>query len=279
MMSGAVFDGLRVLRRAYACNTGCSEVCAAADGSHLIRLQIWEPSCQRDFLAASPHVPVRLYRGALEALLPVQDGRTLAGWLEERAPTAAQRRDTCLSVAAQCIACGLPPCVIALSARSENLRFTNGGVWLQMLPDWDRWHRGMAEPDAVCAVAVLCRELIAPASERSSHAPAAPELSLLIRRADSGDYLDWGQLQRDLSALPDTAFMPRVQVPSRLRRARAWLTRICKPLLYFLAAISLIAAAVSLAAHYRAQHQEQEQTWTGITVIGDQQLGEEAPHG
>lgn len=277
-MSGAAFEGLRVIRRESESKAGCSEVCAAEDGSLRIRLRILDPVCQQEFLSDGPRTPVRLDRGALEAILPCREGAVLARWLEERDPTPAQCRDACLGLAAQCITCRLPPCVVALSARMENLRFSDTDTWLQMLPDWSEWRKGMGEPEAVRAVAALCRDLAAPVDGRFSRNLLAPEQILLIRRADSGDYLDWGQLQRDLAALPDTVPDLRTRMISRLSRIRSRLRRFIKPVLCAAAALLLIAAALSLTADCLRRRQEREQLWPGITAIGDQQLGKEAPH-
>lgn len=278
-MNGAVFDGMRVVRREHESRVGCSEVCIAAEGSQQICLQLLDPECQQEFLMGNPQIPVRLHRGVLEAFLPCREGTTLARWLEERYPTPAQCRDACLNLVAQCVECRLPPCVVALSARPENLRFSGSGTWLQMLPDWSVWHKGMDESDAVRAVAVLCRDLAIPAADRFSYGRLAPEQILLIRRADSGDYLDWGQLQRDLADLPDTAPGLRIQIISRLRRIQSWLKRFTKPVLYVAVVLLLIAAALSLATNYLGQRQEREWLWSGITAIGDQRLGKEVPHG
>lgn len=277
-MNGAAFDGTRVVRREHESRVGCSEVRTAADGSRQICLRLLDPECQREFLIGDPQVPVRLRRGVLEAFLPCREGTVLTRWLAERDPTPAQCRDACLDLVAQCVECRLPPCVVALSARPENLRFSGTGTWLQMLPDWSVWHRGMGEPDAVRAVAALCRDLTAPAAGRFSCDRLAPEQMLLIRRADSGDYLDWGQLQRDLAALPDTVPDLRAWMISRLGRIQSRLRRFTKPALYIVAALLLIAAALSLAAGCLGQRQERERLWPGITAIGDQRLGEEAPH-
>lgn len=277
-MNGAVFDDMRVVRREHESRVGCSEVCIAADGSQQICLRLLDPECQREFLMGGPQVPVRLHRGVLEAFLPCREGTALARWLAERDPTPAQCRDACLNLVAQCVECRLPPCVVALSARPENLRFSDTGAWLQMLPDWSAWHKGMDEPDAVRAVAALCRELTVPAADRLSYDRLAPEQILLIRRADSGDYLDWGQLQRDLAALPDTVPDLRVRIVSRLCWIRSWLKQFTKLMLCVAAVLLLIAAALSLATNYLGQRQEREGLWPGITAIGDQRLGEEAAH-
>lgn len=277
-MNGAAFDGMRVVRREHESRVGCSEVCIAADGSRQICLRLLDPECQREFLMGDPQVPVRLHRGVLEVLLPCREGTVLTRWLAERDPTPAQCRDACLDLVAQCVECRLPPCVVALSARPENLRFSDTGTWLQMLPDWSAWHKGMGEPDPVRAVAALCRDLTAPAAGRFFCDRLAPEQMLLIRRADSGDYLDWGQLQRDLAALPDTVPDLRARIISRLRRIRSWLQRFIKPMLCAAAVLLLIAAALSLTANCLGQRRERERLWPGITAIGDQRLGEEAPH-
>lgn len=277
-MSGAAFDGLRAVRREYESKAGCSEVCTAADGSRQICLRLLDPVCQREFLMGSPRVPVRLHRGVLEVILPCGEGATLARWLEERNPTPAQRRDACLALVAQCVECRLPPGVIALSARPENLRFSDAGARLLLLPDWSAWRKGMGRPDAVRAVAALCRTLTAPAPGRFSYDIPVSELALLIRRADGGDYLDWGQLQRDLAALPDTAPDLRSQIISRLRWIRSRMARFIKPILCAIAALLLIAAVLSLTASYLGWRQERDQLWPGITVIGNQRLGEEVPH-
>ena len=159
-MDRAAFDGLRVIRREWECDTGCSDVCRTSAGEACIRLQIRDGACQREVLSGGAKSAVRLDGGTLEILLPYRDGAPFDKWLE-RKPSLGQRRDACLAIVAQCIEEKASPTVIELSAKAENLRFTEHGVGLQLLPDWGAWRRTAAADTAtVQAVAALCAELL-----------------------------------------------------------------------------------------------------------------------
>ncbi len=274
-MSRTVFDGLRLVRREWESGIGWADVCVGPDGAEHIRLGIGDAACQRDFLAGRPGVPVRLDRGILEALLPSTGGMGLERWLEECAPALGQRRDACMAVVAGCIECPLPPCVIALSAHPGNLRFSPGGAWLQMLPDWGSWRAGLNDADAVRAAAVLCRGLLVSEESGFRGRKLLPELELLVRRADGGDYLEWGQLQRDLAALPASVPGLRDRILSGLRQVQARLARFVKPALYLAAGVLLAAALLSLAGRYESRRTERDLLWPGMTPVGGQELGGE----
>ena len=159
-MDRAAFDGLRVIRREWECDTGCSDVCRTSAGEACIRLQIRDGACQREVLSGGAKSAVRLDGGTLEILLPYRDGAPFDKWLE-RKPSLGQRRDACLAIVAQCIEEKAAPTVIELSAKAENLRFTEHGAGLQLLPDWGAWRRTAAADTAtVQAVAALCAELL-----------------------------------------------------------------------------------------------------------------------
>lgn len=272
-MSRTTFEALRVIRREWESDTGCSEVCAGPDGVQWIRLRMRDPKCQREFLAGCPPIPVQLCCGTLEAILPFREGMPLRQWTREHMPGFKQRRDACLSVVAQCVGDCMPAGVIALSALPGNLRFSSHGAWLQLLPDWGAWRAGLTESDAVRAVAVLCRALLAPACHQRRWLP--PELRLLIWRADCADYREWGQLQRDLAALPEAVPGFRHQIPALLHGVKSWLSPYTKPAIYAVTAILLAAALLSLAVRYKNWSMEQEEVWLGITSIGDQELVQE----
>lgn len=274
-MSRSAFDGLRVIRREWESETGWSDVCAAPDGREYIRLGIRDTACQRDFLSGRTDVSTRLERGVLEAVFPCREGMRLERWLEECGPTLGQRRDACMAVVAECIECPLPACVVALSAHSGNLRFSPGKAWLQMLPDWGSWQTGLDEPAAVRAAAAVCRGLLVTAAPKTVGGKRPPELELLLRRADGGDYLDWGQLQRDLAGLPESVPGLRERLLSGLGRIRERLARFAGPALYLAAGILLAAALLSLAGRYRSWRTEQEGLWPGMTPVGGQELGGE----
>lgn len=265
------FDGLRVIRREWESRIGSSDVCAAADGAFWICLRLRAQACQMNFLSGCPHAAVRLRRGILEVLLPYQDGERLCRWEQEQ-PTLGRRRAACLSIVAQCIAAKLPPCVIALSALPENLRFTPDGALLQMLPNWEHWSDGLGEPEAVCAVAALCRELLTPPGRRFGRRHPPIPVRLLYQRADGADYLNWGQLQRDLSEIPDVWPSAAHQLLSGAGPLAARALGIAKPALCVAAAVLLAAALLSVTERYQAWQMEQEQMWPGVRVIGDQIL-------
>ena len=124
-------------------------------------------------------------------------------WLE-RKPSLGQRRDACLAIVVQCIEEKAAPTVIELSAKAENLRFTEHGVGLQLLPDWGAWRRTAAADTAtVQAVAALCAELLTGGFSKVQEHLYPVELQLIFARLNSGSYQEWSQLQRDLADIPD----------------------------------------------------------------------------
>lgn len=271
-MNRAAFDRLRVIRREYESDTGSSDVCQGPAGDTCIRLQIRRTACQKAYLSSGAKAPARLDQGVLEILLPYRDGALVSAWLRQE-PDLARRRDACLSMAAHCIAEKTAPCVLALSARMENIRFEGDAAWLQLLPDMSTWRGDMEPACDVASVAALCRELLTAGYSKFQTSQFPLELQMLCARVESGGYQHWSQLQQDLSAIPD-ALMPLAH-PHRSLLRRTWkrARRFWKPAACIIVAVLLVAALLTLAGVYRAWRMEQQDTWPGITVIGDQEIG------
>lgn len=268
------FDGLRTVRLARESQAGRAEVCQGPDGTYWVRLRVQSPACQRELLSALDEtVPVRLENGALELLLPWREGVSARQWRYEQQPTLAQRRDACLSLLGQQVETSkkLPPCLTALSAAPENLTAENAGLSLQYLPDFRHWTPGMGEAQAVCAVAEVIGEILAPEPGRRP----PEELQLLCLRQKNRDYTSWGQLQRDVAAIPGEP-PPRQSVwRARGRRIQSWLSRYGTHILRALAALLLAAALLSLLSAYRRRNSGKEPAWPGMPQVGDQDLRNE----
>lgn len=271
------FNQLYTVRLEHESRNGCAALCQEPDGTRWTKLSLIHPTCQREFLdVLDENVPVRLEGGVLEVLLPWQEGLSLSQWLQEQTPTLGQRRDACLALLEQQLELRgkLPPCVTALSACSENLVWKEGGLSLQYLPDLRNWCSGMTQAQAICGVASVIWEAIAPASGWDDSLPE--ELKLLYLRQREREYTSWGQLQRDVAQIPDglpqlaSIWRPRIQ------RLKEQLCRYGKYILAALAAVLLTAAIFSLAAAFRQSRKDTGPIWPGMPQVGDQDLrGEE----
>lgn len=272
-MDRAAFEGVEILRRAYSSRTGDSEVCRGRDGLEAVRLRIRESACQRACLDGGFPARARLERGVLELLYPFRDGVSLGEWLFTKSPGLGERRDGCLALLAQCMEERVPPCVLALSAREENLRVSHRGVGLLYLADWGAWREGLTRGDAVRAVSELCREILTRGSPRG--APLPVELRLILRRTEEGDYADWGTLQRDLAALPDAA--PTLEQTGRrlLRELGRRAERFREPAVCLLTAAALTLALLSLAQEAVQKRRERSALWPGMTAVAGQEWGAE----
>ncbi len=215
---------------------------------------------------------MRLEDGILELLLPWHDGISLRQWLYERSPTLGQRRDTCLSLLEQLIVEKLPPCLTVLAAHSENLVRENTRMFLQYLPNLKDWEPGMEEAEAVCAAASVIYEVLAPEPGRWFRGRLPEELQLLDRRQRERDYTSWGQLQRDVAAIPDEFPGIRPVFRSWLSRIQGWLSRYGTYILRTLAAVLLALALLSLASAYRRRQSERGPAWEGMPQVGNQDL-------
>lgn len=274
-MRMAPFDRLQTIRLARESQTGRGELCREPDGTYRVKLCINSEACQREILdALDPRIPVRLENGALELLLPWYEGISLRQWLYERTPSLGQRRDVCLSLLEQQVEMKrkLPPCFTALSANTENLAIDNTYAHLQYLPDLRDWEPGIGEREAVCAVAAVICEVLTPQSGKGLFRQLPEELRLLRRRQKGRDYASWGQLQRDVAAIPDD--LPRIRsvLRSCLLRVHRRLSRYGSHILRILAAVLLIAALLSLVSAYRQRNGGKNAIWPGMPQVGDQDL-------
>lgn len=269
------FDRLYTVRLESESQNGRTEVCREPDGTRWVKLCIRAPDCQREILnALDERVPVRLERGVLEVLIPWQEGISLQEWLYERTPTPGQRRDACLSLLARQMDAPLPDCLIALSARPENLVVTgNGSAALQCLPDLRAWEPGLGEAQAVCAVSAVINKVLTP--EPGKLTGISEELQLMRRRQMERDYTSWSQLQRDVSAVPDKPPHINRLWLSGMRRMQGRVFRWSKYILRLLAALLLAAALLSLILTYRQRRNETGPVWQGMPQVGGQDLRNE----
>lgn len=269
------FDRLQTVRLEGESRNGCAEICQEPDGTRRVKLRIRSDACQREVLnALDERIPVRLENGALELLLPWYEGIPLRQWLYERAPTLGQRRDVCLSLLEQLVETRnkLPPCFTALSADTKNLAISNTSAHLQYLPELRKWEPGIGEPQAVRAAAAVIREVLTPELGKWPLRRLPEELQLLRRRQKEQDYTSWGQLQRDVAAIPDD--LPRVRpvLLSCILRAQSRLSRYGKYILRVLAAALLAAALLSLLSASLRRRNPSGPAWQGMPQVGDQDL-------
>ena len=167
----------------------------------------------------------------------------------------------------------MPPCLIALSANTENLIVTGRSMSLQYLPELRRWEPGMEEAQAVCAVAAVISEVLSEKVAPWQDKRIPEELLLLNIRQKEQDYTSWGQLQRDVAAIPDTPPRRSSVLYRHIRRAGGWLRRYGKYILRALAALLLTAALLSLISAYRRHAREKNEiVWQGMPQVGDQDL-------
>ncbi len=271
-MDRRLFEGVEVLRRDCASNAGDSEVCRGRDGLAQVRLRVRARACQRACLDGALPARIRLERGVLELLYPFWEGASLREWLFEEDPGLGERRDACLSLLAQCMEERAPSCVLALSAREENLRVSGGRVRLLYLADWGAWQKGLTAANAVRAVAGLCREILTRGAARGAALPV--ELRLILRRTEEEDYADWGKLQRDLAALPDAA--PTLEQAGRQLLRSLWrrTERFRKPVFCLMTAAALALALLSLTQEAARRQGERSALWPGMTAAAGQEWGE-----
>ena len=273
-MGRVPFDRLHTVCLTHESQTGYTEVCREPDGTLLVRLRIRSAACQRELLSGlDESVPVRLENGVLELLLPCQEGISLRQWLYEQKPTLGQRRNACLSLLEQQVAGKVPPCLIALSANTENLIVTGRSMSLQYLPELRRWEPDMEDAKAVCAVAAVISEVLSEKVGPWRNRRISEELLLLTLRQEGQDYTSWGQLQRDVAAIPDTPPRRSSGLHRHIQRVRGWLRRYGKYILRALAALLLAAALLSLTSAYlRHAREKNEAVWQGMPQVGDQDL-------
>lgn len=269
------FDSLHTLCLERESKNGCVELCQEPDGTRWTKLRLASPACQREFLAVlDPAIPVRLKNGVLELLLPWQGGLSLRQWLYEQTPTLGQRRDACLSLLEQQLEIRgrLPPCLTALSAAPENLTVDSRGMFLQFIPDLQSWEPGITEAQAVRALArVIYTALIFQADwTRRGQLPA--EVQLLWLRQKEESYTGWGQLQRDLTAVPDEPRRAGSTLRTQTRRMRSRLYRFAPFILRLLAILLLAAALLSLGLTFRQRSSGDLNIWPGMFQVGGQDL-------
>lgn len=269
------FDSLHTLCLERESKNGCVELCQEPDGTRWTKLRLISPACQREFLAVlEPGTPVRLKNGELELLLPWQDGLSLRQWLHERTPTLGQRRDACLSLLEQQLEIRgkLPPCLTALSAAPENLTVGSRGIFLQFIPDLQTWEPGITEAQAVRALAKVMYTVLTFQADWTRRGQLPAEVRLLQLRHKAESYTSWGQLQRDLTAVPDEPRRTGSMLRAQAGRMRGRLYRFAPRILRILAVLFLAAALLSLGLAFRQRNSGDSNLWPGMFQVGDQDL-------
>ena len=277
-MQTAHFECLQTVRLECESRNGCTEICRGADGTRWVRLSIRPQDWQREVLGVlDESIPIRLENGVLELLLHCYEGIPLREWVHEREPTLGQRRDACLSLLEQQVEAQtkLPPSLTVLSAHAENLVIENTSMRLQYLPELRNWGPDIGEPQAVCAIAAVIDKVLTPKSGQWSFKQIPEELQLLRRRQKEQDYTNWGQLQRDVAAIPDDFPRTKPVFRSYILRARNWLSRYGSYILRLLAAALLAAALLSLRSVYLQWKDQSGPVWQGMPQIGDQDMRSE----
>ncbi len=271
-MDRAAFEGLEVLRRERAAGVGDAELCRRGDGETVVRLRVLDGACQRACLDGGLPPNARLERGVLELLYPVAAGVSLKEWLFTQEPTLGARREACLALMAQCLADRAPPCVLALSARVEDLRFSERGAGLIYLADWGRWTGEADAARSVQAVAGLCGAILTQDLPRGCALPV--ELELLRRRVEAGGYVRWETLHRDLAALPDDVLSVKQRGERLLRGAARAGARLYKPAFCLVTAGALLLALLSLASAAARQRRGDDGSWSPMTAVAGESWGE-----
>ena len=133
----------------------------------------------------------------------------------------------------------------------------------------------MEEAQAVCAVAAVISEVLSEKVAPWQDKRIPEELLLLNIRQKEQDYTSWGQLQRDVAAIPDTLSRGIFPLHPYTRRIRCWLRRYGKYILQVLAALLLTAALFSLISFYRRHEREKGSVWQGMPQVGNQDLRNE----
>lgn len=130
----------------------------------------------------------------------------------------------------------------------------------------------MTQAQAVCALAGVMYEVLVTEADWARRGQIPAEVRLLRLRQSGQCCADWGQLQRDLTAIPDHP--PRMSSILRAWAQRVWnsLCRMWPLFLRALAALLFVAALLSLAMAYRRQAGEEPSAWPGMPQVGDQDL-------
>lgn len=275
-MTKKTFKDLTLLCRTGACANGCAEVCRDPSGVRLIRLRIARTSLQRSLLRDRPaDLPVRMQGCTLELLLPLAQGQTLREWLYFRHPDLGQRREVCLRLLAELLTHPVPAALLALSARTENLRLEEQAARLAWFPCLEGWKPGRDQGAAVQAVSRLAAEILTRGLAEGQRYRFPPELRLVLLRADAGAYDNWQALQQDLAALPD-ALEPRCRwLRTRAGPVRAWWQRFRAPVLRVVVGLLAAVALLSLAQTLQARQRRRQDSWPGMAQVGNQVLGKE----
>lgn len=99
------------------------------------------------------------------------------------------------------------------------------------------------------------------------------ELRALYRRTQERGYVSWGQLQRDVAAMPDRLPTPKEALQAAAERAGGRLRRWGRRAAPLLTALLAAAALLSLACALREWRETRRPApWPGISQIGDQRL-------
>ena len=220
---------------------------------------------------------MRLNGARLELLFPWQEGKGLDEWIFAQQPDLRQRRKMCFSLLEQMLTSHFPVELTALSARTENLRFTAEHVELLLLPKLEDWTCHTGELEAVRGIAKLMAEILNRKLLYRADEILAPELELFLMRSASGEYRSWDQLQSDLFRIPEQ-LPPRpkplevLKRKLRVERLKSWIPVIQR---IIAAALVLLALVSVFFALLRWRNKERMGDWPGLPVIGQEILQEE----
>lgn len=278
-MTAQRFENLTVLSRVLECKLGCTELCRTPSGETQFLVRISDPGLQKTLLKQTDGgIPVQMNRDGLQFLLPRQEGQPLAAWLYTEKPDLRKRKWMCLSLLEQMLTQPVPPDLLAMSARAENLRFGAETLRLQLLPMLDGWERELGQAQAVRRVAGLMAQVLSDGLQGRVDEEYPDELNLLLRRSRDGEYRCWGELQSDLGRIPD-------ELVSKVRKVRSFRFRMKKAVSRWIPTVSRIAVALLVAAavvsaafalrRMPEEKAEAEETWPGISQIGQETIAKE----
>ena len=271
------FEKLTVLGRFLESDAGCTELCRDEAGAKKVRIRICSRQLQECLLLQTDgSIPVQCSNNCLELLTPWQEGRSLKEWLLFEKPSFARRKLACVQLLEQVLTQPIPSDLLALSARTQNLRFGPNGLRLQLFPDLTRWNREMGKPEAIRRVAELMAAVLSDDLRGRMDQECPDELNLMLSRSRCGEYRTWEMLQADLYRIPDHLVSRARKLLNLKNRTRKLIQR-CQPALTRIAvAVLALAAAVSALGTLHRQQEPDHEQWIGLTRIGLEVLsGEE----
>ena len=195
----------------------------------------------------------------------------------------AHRRTLAENFLTACAESGVDGPAGLLLLEEENLNLgANGSVYFNWFLDFAKWKPLRRPNDYYTKAASIVFELLAPdfARRTGSLDNYPPELQVLYKKADAGNFSSMGSLLAFVRALPDAPQMPRrgfARWLDRLQALRAWLKRHALGLfLGILVAATVIYAAWQIALRVSARRaQAVNMVYSGLGQIGEVSLEDE----